>query len=280
MPHLAVIAATIVLVTCGGYKLFAGPSTKDQNIPYKAVWTPLHKQSGGLQKEIEQDLFTLHSYHILGRMNLQKLDSDLNESETFVPHRSRPYQNLLAIRRQLEKRERDFLKKSQELPTSEMSLLKKQIQSFAQKSNLHAQSVNQIAQALQLNFDFQVSIHENETLQEYQNLTLVPEFKIFEKTVEHLSHIQKTRPKDTLRKPASYGQELPAKGWTVSLNSHNQPNEFSPSVLDALDWPAQSPDMIVNRIKLMVKKSKQESGTIVFHDKQIQEEYLKNIKVK
>lgn len=287
MPNMAVIAAAIVLISSGGYQLFADArmATAKRLAAPAQIERLVQQESPLIIKEIEQKLFSLHSYYIMGQKNLAHFDESLKESELSELYHSYEYLNLLAIKSQIYTIEKDFVQLAKALNPNQKQLLTENVLSFSQKSYLHALTTHSLAKELKLDLNFNYRVNAKDIENEYQKLVQIREFQVFEKNIEHLAHMQKTELKAAKRNPAST-EEFHSDSWKIAFESSSP--QIRPWNIDTLDWLAQTPDKIVKRALQMVKKSKRDSGVIVFHQTHLQsqqasaqiKDHLNHIKVK
>lgn len=264
MPKLAVLGAAIILTSCGGFKLFA-----NQTLPPVAKLSPapmerLAKEENQLIiKELDKKLFSLHSYFIIGQRNLVRLDSSLKDLNIDQLHRSYTYLNLMAVRPKFQQIEEEILTLSKTLSPQKLMIMTQRVREFSSGSYLQGLSSNRICEALDVKTGSLRQFSSEDIESEYQRLLMIKEFHVYEKNVEHLAHLQQTKLKDPVRRPASTDASE-ATDWSVTFKPVNE-KYFRPGDFDSFDWLAQTPEKIVERSLKMIKKSKRTSGVIVFH---------------
>ena len=264
MPKLAVLGAAIILTSCGGLKLFA-----NQTFPPAAKLSPAPMERLAMEenqliiKELDKKLFSLHSYFIIGQRNLVRLDSFLQDLNIDQLHRSYTYLNLMAVRPKVQKIEEEILTLSRTLSAKKLEMMTQRVREFSSQSYLHGLSIRRISETLHINTGTFKRFSNKEIEFEYQRLLKTKEFHVYEKNVEHHAHMQQTKFKDPVRRPAST-LESEATDWSVTFKPVNE-KYLRPGDIDSFDWLAQTPEKIVERSLKMIKKSKRTSGFIVFH---------------
>lgn len=287
MPKMAILGAAIVLISSGGYKLLADAriAASTRSAAPAQIERLVQQESPLIIKEIEQKLFSLHSYHIMGQKNLARFDEALKDSQLSELYHSYEYQNLLAIKGQVLSIENDLTQLAKALGPNQKKLLTERVKNFSKKSYLHALTTQTLTTSLKLKSKLNYKVSAKDIENEYQKLFQIREFQVFEKNIEHLAHIKMTEIKATKRAPAST-EEFHSDSWKITFESSSP--QMKPWNIDTLDWLAQTPDKIVKRTLQMIKKSKRDSGVIVFHQTQLQsqqasaqiKDHLNHVKVK
>lgn len=178
-----------------------------------------------LSSEIDDKLLSLHSYYVIGQKNLIAFDDSLSDLSLEELYHSTPYMNLLAVKTQVDEIEGKLL----ELKRTEM--LKERVKQFAAKSDISFQSMANLSARLKMIPTKTIKTNAADIDKEIRVLETMKEFMIFEKNIEHLSHMMDLRFKDEARKfkPSEgalgnlSGQEFPSKVWSLTFDNGPHP---------------------------------------------------------
>ncbi len=298
----------LLLVSCGGLNSFTQPqeSSRDREVASLALERLLLAEEASFEDDLDERLLSLHRYYVLVQKNLLKFEKNLGSLQHSAS--SDPaYLSLLALRSQLEELEQELIEiyrsaDARQVPRAPLVLNK--IRSFAHQGPMEALSVQNIAKKLGHPLSLADSdAKEVEVEAAYRQLVKVPEFQIFEKNIEHLSHILELGPRN--RAPASIGPAVvwPSKVWALAFsvrakdhlpeNITSQLKRFGHSAtiyrssgesvslaltqaketgmssisnVDALDWAPQTADRIIKRTRLMLSRAQRDAGVLYFHE--------------
>lgn len=292
MLKIALFLMTIVVTSsCGGFKLF---SPKTPEVDRKIASLMINDEDQTFIEALEEKLMALHSYYVIGQKSLLELDRDLPSLSLREIQLSKAYLNLEAVKNQVEAIEADVLLLYEKGGKKE--LLKSTIQAFSKRSVLSRLSMENLAEKFSVKIDrVKGTVTFSEIAKEYRDLELIREFQVFDKNIEHLSHLFLMKKKPLFQSENLRASALPAKVWALSFTSQNtspiilqklkeknikatflktKTPEIDQSIrdavitwnIDALDWMAQTPDRIIKRTILMMNKTSRDSGVILFHD--------------
>lgn len=381
MPKWALFSALLAMTSCGGFRLFSEKTLDhEREIASVTMERLVIEENKTFGSEIDERLLSLYSYYTLAYRNLHAFEESIPEEDLADLYQGAPYLGMLAIKTQVDEIEKELLElnrnlkvKSSKSETQRSHILKERVEAFAKKSPLASLSMANLGAAIGAKVNEKLKLTYQELVEEIKILESSKDFRIFEKNVEHLSHLLETDIKSSTRKfkPSETeqgnvsGEEFPAKVWALTFNngphekitsqiienlraanmsatffqlagkndesgviksgmeigsltfghqdltkvglltlekeigvatkelekSHNIDVKFFrlpygsgievPSIrqqiaknnlihahwnVDSLDWLAQSPDRIISRTKKLMKKTRRDSGIILFHD--------------
>ncbi len=302
------IILPLLLVSCGGLSYFTQPeeSSRDRKVASLALERLISTEEASFEEDIDERLLSLHRYYVLTQRNLLKLEQNLASLQRSVSA-DPAYHSLLALRTQVEELEMDLIdayQSTQGKQGTSRSLVLEKIRSFSQRGQIEALSVHNLAKRLGYSLSVaEFDAGEVEIDAAYRQLVKAPEFQIFEKNIDHLSHVLEVGPRN--RAPASMSQRVlwPAKVWALAFSVRGKEHlpqkitaylkrfEISASIyrssgeslplaltqaketglsgisnIDALDWAPQTADRIIKRTKLMLQRAQRDAGVIYFHE--------------
>lgn len=245
MPSLALILALVLATSCGGFKLFDMTMTpKERTIASMPTAHLLAEDEDAFSLEIDEKLKNLNSYYLIAQKNLQLFDESISEKSLEELYEAGPYLHMLAVKTQVEEIESEI---AELFHASKINHLKKhqimrsRIRLFAQKGKLKNLAVNNLSRKLKLETLSVVNADQKSIEEEYLELQSSKEFQIYEKNIEHLSHLleMKIRSNNKVFKPTIReqghitGEEFPAKVWALTFD--NGPDEdITESILQNL----------------------------------------------
>jgi hypothetical protein len=170
---------------CGGFKIFDTKTSKaGREIASISLKQLLNEEDTSFSAEIDDKLTSLHSYYVIGQKNRLIFDKSA-------------YLNLLAINTQVKDIESELVQiglSSKEEHLNKNKILIGRIELFAKKSDLSKLSMGSLLTKVSDHRGFYkktVSIKDVE--KEYAVLSTLKEFQIYEKNIEHLSHLMEMR---------------------------------------------------------------------------------------
>lgn len=244
MFHYWAMGALFFVSSCGG--LFTGSpfkQDKERQIASHALERLMNEENKTFEDEVEDKLHSLHAYYIITQRQLSIFEEKLHEKDLQSLYQGGAYLSLLAVRTQIDDIEKDLKSLQNELkdPKKEL-LLRKQIESFSRLSPVHYRSVENIAFQLQVKLEARDSHPSKADFdKEYLELEKTREFQVYEKNIDHLSHLMEMNLDRKARKivPSENengtlsGQEFPAKVWSLTFS--NGPQEtVTPVILQKL----------------------------------------------
>ena len=187
------------------------------------------EESKNFSLEIDEKLLSLHSYYVIAQKQLIQFEEQIPERELEKLYQSRPYLSLITIRSQVEEIERELLsifeatKKDQE----KHQLFKERLSSFSKGSVLSRLSMENLNERLGNREDSFIDVSLSVIENEYKRLETTKEFQIYEKNIDHLSHLLEMSIKSdnqTFRPSVNKngnvtGEEFPPKVWSLTFDN-------------------------------------------------------------
>lgn len=236
MPVMALLLALFISTSCGGFKLFdMSALPKERTIASMPTAHLLSEDEDSFALEVDEKLKSLNNYYAIAQKNLLLFDESISEKPLEELYQSGPYLYMLAVKTQVEEIEKeltDLYEAARIKQQVKHQILRSRIRNFSQKSKLKNLALNNLAQRLKLETLPVVNADLKSIEQEYLELEGTKEFQIYEKNIEHLSHLMEMKIRSTTKrfKPASTeqghitGDEFPAKVWSLTFD--NGPEEI------------------------------------------------------
>lgn len=247
MLKISFITLLMLLASCGGFKLWEHQGHVGRHIASVSVQDLMGEEIQSFSDEIDERVHSLHSYYIIGQKNLYEFDKDIQKSKLVKLYERRSYLHLLSVRTQVDEIEAELKELYSELKNNKskisqqkLGLLKERLEFHGARSKLVALSLENLFNDLGLPVN-SAEVDEADITKEYENLLLTKEFSVFEKNIEHLSHVRDLSIRNEAKKFNANtsesgnitGQEFPSKVW--SLTFENGPDrEISPLILKNL----------------------------------------------
>lgn len=242
----------ILLSSCGALKWWPQNSLDNsRQMASLSVQQLVMEKKTNFNEEIDEKLQSLHSYYLIGQKNLMDFDSQISESDVPSLYESPAYLNLLAVRTQTEEIEHELVELwdtlSSDKDKGDLKLaMQIKIAAFAKKSSVAALSMENLASDLGIKVPTQSNSQKSKLTpqdiqNEYKTMESLREFMVYEKNIEHLSHMLDTKSNGpgkrfypSTSKPGSItGNEFPAKVW--SLTYDDGPGKLtSPKIIKSL----------------------------------------------
>lgn len=235
MPKWAMILTLTAVTSCGGFRLFSEKAVQqEREIASVTMERLLLEENKSFSKEVDEKLNSLYSYYAIAHRNLSQFDSSIDELSLSELYKSSAYMNLLAIRTQVDEIETELtkvysktLEKSSKSDIQKGIVLKERIAFFAKRSPLSYLSMTNLSETLGIALHKTPVVSQKEIDTEYKDLETVKEFQIYEKNIEHLSHLMETEIKSVTKKwrPSETskgnmtGEEFPSKVWALTFNN-------------------------------------------------------------
>lgn len=246
------IVPMMFLTSCGAYKWWSlNSQDNSRQVASMSVQQLVMEKKSNFNEEIDEKLQSLHSYYVIGQKNLMDFDSQISESDVASLYESPAYLNLLAVRTQTEEIEHELTELwdtlSDDKSKSDLKLaMQIKIAAFAKKSSVASLSMENLASELGMKVPSQSHTQKSKLVpqdiqNEYKALEALREFVVYEKNIEHLSHMLDTKSSGagkrfypSTSKPGSItGNEFPAKVW--SLTYDDGPGKLtSPKIIQSL----------------------------------------------
>lgn len=222
MPFLALTMALFISTSCGGFKLFDMPGTsKERTIASMPAAQLLAEDADNFAAEIDEKLKSLNSYYVIAQKNLHSFDESISEKSLEELYESGPYLHLLAVKTQVEEIERsieELYLASKISQQSKQQILESRIRIFASRGIIKNLSLNNLCHRLNIEAAPLVDADMKSIESEYQELETTKEFQIYEKNIEHLSHLMEMKIKSSSKTNIT-GDEFPSKVWALTFDN-------------------------------------------------------------
>lgn len=237
------LSALLFTSSCGGFfKNSTVDQEKERQIASLAVERLMREEAKTFESEMEYKLISLHSYYVITQRLLNQFESIMSDTKLEALYQNQHYLSLLAVRSQIDEIEKEFVEIESTLqnPKKEL-LLKKRIEAFSRLGPVHHASMDNLAHLMKIKLSDSVLPNKNLIDSEYAELEKTKEFQVYEKNIDHLSHMMEM---DLEKKATKFvpsenqngtlsGQEFPAKVWSLTFS--NGPHETgTPAVLQNL----------------------------------------------
>ena len=245
MPKWSFLLLTLVLTSCGGFKLWRSETTVNQReIASLSIQQMVQEETQSFTSEIDEKLLSIHSYNLIAQQNLILFDEAIESSSLEELYQQGPYVKLVAVKTQTDEIEselRDLWTYLSSKNDPKKVILEERIRLFAKSSPISSLSMENLAGELSLDVLETVKVTKELINKEYEIQQVRKEFQIYEKNIDHLSHLMghKIRSKDKKFFPTEgkggniTGEEFPAKVWALTFD--DGPNQkISPSVIKQL----------------------------------------------
>lgn len=245
-PVALALAGLVTLTSCGLPKWWNLTAEKERAISSLSVQHLTASDDLSFKEEIHQKLVYLHHYYTLAQKHLSLFDQSLSDLSLKEVYQSDAYLSLLAIRTQTEEIEHELQEIWNQSPSARgylkrKLLLQTEIQGFADESQMQKASMENLLHR----FDLVASAKlagptPSEAMLELKKLEGHREFQLFEKNIEHLSHVMETKIEETDKTFAPSpeksgnisGHEFPSKVWSITFD--DGPTKTSPKILKLL----------------------------------------------
>lgn len=245
MPKWSFLLLTLVLSGCGGFKLWKSEDkVKQREIASLSIQQLMQEETQSFSTEIDEKLLSIHSYNLIAQRNLIQFDESIQDASLEELYQQGPYLKLVAVKTQTDEIEdeiKDLWQYLEKKNDPKKTILEARIKQFIQSSPLASSSMENLATELNLEKLTLVKVTKALINKEYEIQEVRKEFQIYEKNIDHLSHLMglKIRSKDRKFYPTEgkggnvTGEEFPAKVWALTFD--DGPNQrISPKVLKLL----------------------------------------------
>lgn len=231
-----ILIAGLLLTSCGGFELFGHKTNdKSRHIASITVKELASEEAQTFKTEIDEKLLSLHSYYVIAQVELTKFDAQLENSSLEELYKSPPYLSLTATRTQVDEIEDEFFElwtslneKKTKSANQKRDLLIQRMEAFSDISHLSSLSMKMLEEKLALDLIKvkNLKVTKEEISEEVKRLEVSKEFQIYEKNIEHLSHLMGPRVKEegktfypsTLGNGELTGSEFPSKVWALTFD--------------------------------------------------------------
>ena len=241
------LLSTLIMSSCA-FKLWDDKTVvRDRAIASLSVQNLVGEEAQSFAAHIDEKLLSLHNYQLIAQKELYHFDEELESKGLGELYEGRAYLSLVAVRTQIDEIEEELKELMLELGHSKKKsdlekrdLLTQRIGAFAQTSPLHGASLENLSHHLKLKSQGSSFKREDFDL-EYRRAQEQREFQIFEKNIEHISHLMEMKLKkkqekfypSTLKNGNVTGQEFPAKVWALTFDDGPHQN-YSPAIIKNL----------------------------------------------
>jgi peptidoglycan/xylan/chitin deacetylase (PgdA/CDA1 family) len=219
------------LISCGGFHTLSGTKelANERQIASMAIERLIMEEDHSFEDDIEDKLLSLHCYYVIALKFLNQFDDSLKEVPLRDLYRGETYLSLLALKTQIDEIEKEFKDLQSVVKGSKKeAVLQKKFSAFLGKWPLAHLSLENLSERLGLHPSLKsVSTTSAEIEKEYAELEKIKVFQIYEKNIEHLSHLmemdlnspaKKWAPSENSNGSLS-GQEFPSKVWSLTFSS-------------------------------------------------------------
>jgi peptidoglycan/xylan/chitin deacetylase (PgdA/CDA1 family) len=229
---LTMVLPSLVLTSCGLMNFNENLSSR--SIASSTIEKLVTDEETSFQSNIEEKLFSLHCYYLIVQKNLLKLEGKLPKADITEIYMGEEYLSLLAAKGQIDEIEAELKEVHEELNQNDDPNLKEreklflnEIEKFKTKSKLSSHSLINLLNFLELSVVQLDSDFSKESIQEEISIFDNDlEFNIYEKNIEHLSHMMEMHFKTEANKWAPSenesgslsGQEFPSKTWSLTFS--------------------------------------------------------------
>lgn len=249
MPKWALFSALLVMTSCGGFRLF-GDKTLEQEreIASVAMERLVIEENKSFGSEIDERLVSLYNYYALAHRNLYTFDQSISDQKLEDLYRGPAYLSIIAVKTQVDEIESELLEliaalkeKNSKSDIQKIHIFRERVENFAGKSPLAYLAMINLAASIEAKVQEKIDYSQENLEEEIKSLEANKEFQIFEKNIEHLSHLLETDIKSRAKrfKPSETesgnitGHEFPAKVWALTFN--NGPGKkITPQILEDL----------------------------------------------
>jgi peptidoglycan/xylan/chitin deacetylase (PgdA/CDA1 family) len=249
MPKWALYLGLLAMTSCGGFRLFGEKSLEhEREIASVTMERLVIEENKTFGTEIDERLVSLYSYYALAYRNLNQFDESIKEQKLEELYQGSAYLGMIAVKTQVDDIENELIEMAQafhkEKTKSEIQkfhIFKERVEAFAKKSALAALAMSNLASATGIRIKENLNLDRDELDQEIKLLEKNQDFRIFEKNIEHLSHMLETDMKSQAKKfrPSESdsgnisGNEFPAKVWALTFNSGPH-RDITPAIISNL----------------------------------------------
>jgi peptidoglycan/xylan/chitin deacetylase (PgdA/CDA1 family) len=223
---MAVILLLGLATSCGAFKMLGAPPNKSQRaIATLALEQLLNEEEQSFSREIDEKLKSLHCYYVIAQKNMLHFDDSLGKQTLDEIYQSRPYLNIMAIRTQVDEIEQELIHLNED--PAKGTVLIERIKHFSKNSKMARLSMENLQERLSISPVRYQDALPVDVSKELQQLESTSDFQIYEKNIEHLSHLMelKIKSSDQKFKPSTgeggniTGEEFPAKVWALTFSA-------------------------------------------------------------
>lgn len=200
--------------SCGPIKRLAGlDDSHHKEIVSHTVQRIISSEDEGLSEELEERFVSLHAYSTLAQKYLLEFDDLIDERPLNELYLTSQYASLMAIKTQTDEIEGELRALVDSFKEkSKVKLFKKKVEEYRSKSKLASMALAGLA-----GDSMDTDVTKSEVEAELLALAQKKEFMIYEKNIEHLSHMLEME--TTSSRTNITGSEFPAKVWALTFNN-------------------------------------------------------------
>lgn len=218
---MIILTLTFFLNACGVFKAVPSRRVASEN-EYQEI----------SNLDFEEKLLQMHLYYVIGQQQLMLFDEQINSSNIDEIYEKSLYLKIQAVRTQVDEIEHEIIDMFMSLvDEKKKQLMVLKIAHFAEKSQIHAYSVENLRGQLKIKTNVQLKrITKLEIETEVSFLRSTSQYQVFEKNIEHLSFMLESRNSETSKRfyPSTTkagnvsGNEFPTKVWSLTFDDGPQ----------------------------------------------------------
>lgn len=239
-PWPLLFVTLLLTSSCGGFQLFTDLTKKsEREIASLSVQELLQEERETFAARVDEKLLSIHSYYVIAYRNMIQFDESINELKLSELYQSSPYLSLLAVQTQVHELESELSELNHE---AKNKVLKERVKAFADRSFVARMSMMNLSESVGMNPSApERNVSAKDIEAELKELETLKEFMIFDKNIDHLSHLMEMDIKSKARKfrPSEsemgnvIGSEFPAKVWALTFEN-GPTNKTSPLIIQNL----------------------------------------------
>jgi peptidoglycan/xylan/chitin deacetylase (PgdA/CDA1 family) len=230
--HLLTFAFSFIATSCGLIDL--GEKSISRNIAATAIEKMVSDEESSFQEEIDQKLYSLYCYYLIAQKNLLRFEKKIPFHEASSLYSEPEYLSLLATKGEIDSVETELTQVYFELSkiketedNGKKRIFLTSIEQFQSKGSFYHQALSNLRTRLGVkDHSFDSDILEKSLVTEINQFEKNSEFFIYEKNIEHLSHMMEMNLKSEAKmwEPSESesgmlsGEELPPKIWSLTFS--------------------------------------------------------------
>jgi|GEM_PF-2968403 peptidoglycan/xylan/chitin deacetylase (PgdA/CDA1 family) len=229
---LFIFAFGLIATSCGLVHL--GEKNISRNIAASAIEKLVTDEETSFQEDIAQKLYSLYCYYLIGQKNLLRFEKKIPLHEASSLYSTPEYLSLLATKGEIDDVEKELAQVYFELSKGKNTEFRNKkkiflstIEQFQSKSTLHHLSLLNLSSRIGVdNHSKDSDISEKTVITEINQFEKDSEFFIYEKNIEHLSHMMEMNLKSDAKRwePSEgdtgmlSGEEFPPQTWSLTFS--------------------------------------------------------------
>lgn len=230
MVKVTALISLLCLVSCARteWPFKSATQERDRKIASVAIERLMTEEEQTFESQLEERLLSLHSYYVISQKHLALFDKAIEEENLQNLYQGTHYLSLMATRTQIDEIEKELIHVFGQLKESRREVFINKIRQFGKKNQISSLSVSNLQFLLGIESDItdkDLSLADID--KEYRELEKMKEFRVYEKNIEHISHLlemditsKEKKFKPSVGKDGSVsGQEFPAKVWSLTFSN-------------------------------------------------------------